>query len=270
MADEQQRLHKIPASITLAQGLLESGAGRSTLAREANNHFGIKCHGWTGKTVRHDDDLKDECFRKYNNPRESFEDHSEFLKRDLYKSLFELKITDYRGWAKGLKACGYATDKSYANKLIQIIETYELYQYDKVDGLVIDKRISTRPIRVKDLHDLAMENPHATYISRGLLYIEVREGDCLEMIAAEFNLSPKKLAKYNDIPTDYPLAVGDILYVEKKYKKIKEGEVCCVVGPSDSMHALSQRYGIQLKSLYKLNDLPEDYYPEVGAVLRLR
>ena len=132
LAVEQMQRHKIPASITLAQGLLESGAGYSELARKSNNHFGIKCGGnWRGRTVRHDDDARNECFRAYRNPKDSYEDHSDFLKRGArYAFLFKLKITDYKGWARGLKKAGYATDPSYANRLITIIEDYELYKYD--------------------------------------------------------------------------------------------------------------------------------------------
>src|SRR5574344_768989 len=136
LAVEQMRVHKIPASITLAQGLLESGAGYSELARKSNNHFGIKCGGrWSGPSVRHDDDARQECFRAYGNPVESYEDHSLFLKRGArYAFLFDLDITDYKGWARGLKKAGYATDPSYANRLITIIEDYELYKYDS-EGL---------------------------------------------------------------------------------------------------------------------------------------
>lgn len=162
LAVKHQKQYGIPASITLAQGLLESGAGRSELARMSNNHFGIKCHSdWKGKRVYYDDDKKDDCFRKYNKPEDSFEDHARFLKRARYASLFELKVTDYRGWAKGLKRCGYATDKSYANKLIQTIELYELYKYD---------RRSFKPIRAKDLLPVIVANPHPVYRSWGLLY----------------------------------------------------------------------------------------------------
>ena len=169
IAIKHQKLYGIPASITLAQGLLESGAGRSELARKSNNHFGIKCHSdWKGKRVYHDDDRKDDCFRKYDSPEDSFEDHAKFLKRARYASLFELKVTDYRGWAKGLKACGYATDRSYANKLIQTIELYELYEYD---------RPKFKPIRAQDLPPVVVENPHAVYRSWGLLYVEARDGD---------------------------------------------------------------------------------------------
>lgn len=151
LAVQQMKEHKIPASITLAQGLLESGAGMSTLARKSNNHFGIKCgSNWNGRTVRHDDDARNECFRAYRNPRDSYEDHSAFLKRgSRYAFLFKLKITDYKGWARGLKKAGYATDPSYANRLITIIEDYDLYKYDrKGDG--VRRRVNRRcSIRIR-------------------------------------------------------------------------------------------------------------------------
>ncbi len=265
LAIKHQKSYGIPASITLAQGLIESGAGQSELAREANNHFGIKCHSdWRGKRMYHDDDKKDDCFRQYNHPEESFEDHARFLKRPRYASLYKLKATDYRGWAKGLKACGYATDKSYANKLIQTIELYELYQYDGLG------RPKGRPIRVQDLPPVIIENPHQPYRSWGLLYIEARDGDSFETIATEFGISPKQLAKYNDVNIDYPLAGGEVVYLEKKNKKGEKGYEQCVVRPGESMHTLAQRYGIRMKNLYKLNRLPDDYTPEVGNVLRLR
>ena len=262
LAVKPQKVYGIPASITLAQGLLESGAGRSELARKSNNHFGIKCHSdWKGKRVYHDDDRKDDCFRKYDSPEDSFEDHARFLKRARYASLFELKVTDYRGWAKGLKRCGYATDRSYANKLIQTIELYELYKYD---------RQNFKPIRVQDLPPVIVANPHPVYRSWGLLYIEARDGDTFESIAQEFGFSAKKLAKYNEIPKDYPLEAGDIVYLEKKKKKAEKGYEYCVVRSGDSMHSIAQRYGIRLKNLYKMNKLPDDYYPSVGDTLRLR
>ena len=137
LAVEEMKKYRIPASITLAQGLLESGAGQSVLARKSNNHFGIKCGGdWTGKTVSHDDDARGECFRAYKHPKQSYEDHSKFLAgRPRYASLFRLKITDYKGWAKGLKKAGYATNPRYAEQLIDIIELYDLDKYDTKGGL---------------------------------------------------------------------------------------------------------------------------------------
>lgn len=132
-AVKNMRFYKIPASITLAQGVLESGHGESTLAKKANNHFGIKCHkGWKGRTIRHDDDEENECFRSYKNPLKSYRDHSLFLvDRDRYSGLFELKRKDYKGWAKGLKAAGYATDPKYAEKLISLIERFNLTRFDE-------------------------------------------------------------------------------------------------------------------------------------------
>lgn len=132
LAIEQMKKHRIPASITLAQGVLESGAGYSELARKGNNHFGIKCHGWTGRTTYHDDDERNECFRAYDNVYDSYEDHSVFLVSSRrYSSLFRLNLKDYKGWAHGLKSCGYATNPRYAAQLIDIIQLYKLYQYDE-------------------------------------------------------------------------------------------------------------------------------------------
>ena len=132
-AVKNMRFYKIPASITLAQGVLESGYGEGTLAKKANNHFGIKCHkGWKGRSIRHDDDEENECFRSYKNPLKSYRDHSLFLvDRDRYNGLFELKRKDYKGWAFGLKAAGYATDPRYAEKLISLIERFNLTRFDE-------------------------------------------------------------------------------------------------------------------------------------------
>ena len=160
LAVEQMKLHKIPASITLAQGLLESGAGYSQLARKSNNHFGIKCGGsWRGRTVRHDDDARNECFRAYKHPRDSYEDHSDFLRRGArYAFLFKLDITDYKGWARGLKKAGYATDPSYANRLITIIEDYDLYKYDR-KGVYSERKLKKNPW---------LMSPHQVYIANDI------------------------------------------------------------------------------------------------------
>ena len=169
--EEMERYH-IPASITLAQGLLESGAGRSTLARKSNNHFGIKCGSrWEGRTVRHDDDARNECFRAYKHPRDSYEDHSKFLRTGArYAFLFRLKITDYKGWARGLKKAGYATDPRYADRLIDIIELYDLDKYDRKGGL---KWAEEFP------------DPHQPYLANELLYIVARGGDTLSRLSKE-------------------------------------------------------------------------------------
>ena len=258
LAVEEMKKYHIPASITLAQGLLESGAGQSTLARKSNNHFGIKCGSdWTGKTVSHDDDARGECFRAYKHPKESFEDHSKFLAgRSRYASLFKLKITDYKGWARGLKKAGYATNPRYADQLIGIIELYGLHQYDTKDGL---KWMKENP------------NPHQPYIANGLVYIVVRAGDSWKSISKEFNVSQSKLRKYNDLYKGYALQVGDILYLEKKNKKADKEHIVHVLRAGESMYSISQKYGIRLKNLYKLNKMDEnDPAPEVGTILRLR
>ena len=254
---EMKRYH-IPASITLAQGLLESGAGRSTLARKSNNHFGIKCGGdWKGRTVRHDDDARNECFRAYKHPKDSYEDHSKFLiSRSRYSSLFKLKITDYRGWAHGLKKAGYATDPRYAYRLIDIIETYDLYRYDTKKGLKWMKR---------------NPNPHQLYLANGLCYVVVRQGDTWKGISRELDISRRKLRKYNDLFKGYELKVGDVLYLEEKHRRAQPNHVLHRVQPGESLHGISQKYGIRLQRLYKMNKFKKNQpTPPVGTCLRLR
>lgn len=258
LAVQEMKKYHIPASITLAQGLLESGAGKSTLARKSNNHFGIKCGSdWRGKTVSHDDDARGECFRAYKHPKQSYEDHSKFLAgRPRYASLFKLKITDYKGWARGLKKAGYATNPRYAEQLIDIIELYDLHRYDTKGGL---KWMKENP------------NPHQPYIANGLLYIVVRAGDTWKSISKEFDISQKKLRKYNDLYKGYELQPGDILYLEKKNRKAQKEHIIHVLRAGESMYLISQKYGIRLKNLYKLNKMDADEpAPEVGTILRLR
>ena len=267
MAVEQMERHKIPASITLAQGLLESGAGRSRLAREGNNHFGIKCHGWKGKTIREDDDERNECFRAYRTVEDSYEDHSKFLKGSKrYAFLFELKITDYKGWAKGLKKAGYATDRSYANRLITIIEDYELYKYDNKGMSKREARRWQKLLKKKPW----LANPHQTYLANGLVYVVARDGDTFRLLGGEFDVSWKKLVKYNDLHEEYTLEAGDIIYLKKKNKKAQKPYKEYIVRDGDSMHSISQKFGIRLKNLYKMNKLDGDYVPEVGDKLKLR
>ena len=237
---------------------LESGAGKSTLARKSNNHFGIKCGGdWTGRTVRHDDDARNECFRAYKHPRDSYEDHSKFLKgRSRYASLFKLKITDYKGWAHGLKKAGYATDPRYAYRLIDIIELYELHKYDTKDGIKWMKEFP---------------NPHQPYLANDLLYIVVRPGDTFKKLSKEFDISQRKLRKYNDLYKGYVLKPGDIIYLDKKHRRADKEHIIHVVRGGESMYSISQKYGIRLKNLYKMNKMkPEDPSPKVGDILRLR
>ncbi len=268
LAVDQMKRYKIPASITLSQGLLESGAGQSTLARRSNNHFGIKCgNNWTGRSVRANDDLPNECFRAYSNVKDSYEDHSKFLTQNRrYASLFDLKQTDYRGWAQGLKKAGYATDKSYATKLISIIEDYELYKYDTKSMSKKEERRWQKQLKKKPW----LANPHDVYIANDIAYVIARDGDTFALLSGEFGISKSKLVKYNELEKSYTLMDGDIIYLNKKNKKSLSNTIYHVVRDGDSMHSISQIYGIQLKSLYKLNRIKADYVPEVGGRIYLK
>lgn len=220
--------HGIPASITLAQGLLESGAGLSELARKSNNHFGIKCHSdWTGDKVYHDDDKKQECFRKYKSVELSYEDHSQFLKKDRYKKLFTLETTDYKGWAKGLKECGYATASDYAKKLIDIIETYELFYYDNGtmptnadDSNIKNGNEVISPIAKKEhtMGSIAAYRTHKIINMGKTKAVKAEEGDTYEGIAKEFNVRTWQIRRYNKIAkgTNQRPQVGDTIIIKKR------------------------------------------------------
>lgn len=264
VAMSHQREYKIPSSITLAQGLLESGAGNSMLTRESNNHFGIKCHnGWTGPKVYHDDDKKDDCFRKYDRAQDSYQDHSMFLSRNpRYAFLFELDIRDYRGWATGLQRAGYATDKSYANKLINVIELYELYQYDVLAMGKVKAAKSNEKMRQK-------EPEHEVYMSQKLIYVIAKRGDTYESLSAELGFKVKTLTSYNEVPEDFPLSEGDIVYLQKKNRKVKDFSFH-VIKPGESIHSISQMYGVRMNRIYKLNKLNDEYIPNDGDTLKLK
>ena len=276
VAVEHQKEYGIPASITLAQGLLESGAGRSILARQANNHFGIKCgRAWKGKCYYYDDDAKDECFRKYKNAAESFSDHAFFLQQKRYAPLFKLKITDYKGWAKGLKKCGYATDPKYADKLISIIERYELDKFDSKNTKRKHQEDNNSDAEemLKDAKQIEeIINPHETGKTNGLDCIIVREGDTFAVIGKEFGISAERLAKFNDISNpETRLTPGEVVYIQQKNKKVdKSYEKYHTVKPGDSLQALSQLYGIRLSSLCKINRMRASSAPIPGNKLKLR
>ena len=260
--------YNIPASITLAQGLLESGAGMSELARNGNNHFGIKCHDWTGARTYHDDDANNECFRAYRDVYESYEDHSRFLARQpRYRSLFRLKRTDYKGWAKGLKKCGYATSPTYAKQLIGIIELYKLHKYDKA------KKYDKFMVERSSVKDVAPSiNLHPIHIYNKNYYLNVRQGDTFRSIAREVGISYKKLAKYKKKKKNDRLIPGEIIYLKKKQKKADKAYKNRPhrVKAGESMYSIAQYYGIRLESLYKMNDLSPDYSIQVGDLLRVR
>lgn len=268
IAIEQMQRYHIPASITLAQGLLESGAGRSELTRNSNNHFGIKCNNnWTGRRTYHDDDAKNDCFRVYDSAYESYEDHSKFLSgNQRYRQLFQFKTTDYKGWAKGLKACGYATSPVYAEKLVEIIQLYKLYQYDSAKGYdhFMAQRTKDQNPNGASLHTIKIFNKN--------YYIIARRGDTFKAIGEEVGISYRKIAKYNERNRKDQLQEGEVIWLKKKQSKAPKDYKGRLhyVRSGESMYSIAQQYGIRLKSLYKMNKLSPDYQIKVGDGLRLR
>jgi LysM repeat protein len=253
LAVKQMHQYKIPASITLAQGILESNNGNSRLAVKANNHFGIKCHGWEGKKIFADDDKKNECFRNYKNVLESFVDHSLFLnKYSRYEFLFDYKITDYISWAKGLKKAGYATNSKYPELLIKIIEENKLYQFDreKIDkNLISGKRnIYMHPNKIK--------------------YVISQNQETYETIAKSLNIKLKQILKYNDDKKLSVLKVGTKVFIQPKRNRSKQRTH--VVNKGEDLRSISQTYGIKMKSLKKRNELILKNGLNNGDKLRLR
>lgn len=273
IAVEQMQTYHIPASITMAQGLLESGAGRSRLATEAHNHFGIKCHSdWKGPYIVIDDDLKGEHFRKYKTDRESFVDHSLFLKRKRYERLFKLNIRDYKGWARGLKACGYATSPTYAESLIRIIEMYSLSQLDRMKLHDLDaKDRSVSEAKAKDKLP-AFFDTHTVYANNGNYFIVIEAGDDIKSISEATGVSVKNLYRFNDLTPEYGLTTGDILYLKDKKKKGAKdfAGVPHKIEVGQSLYDVSQMYGIHLKNLYQLNGLDADYVAKPGDLIWVR
>ena len=263
IAVQKMEQYGIPASITLAQGILESGVGQGRLAKQANNHFGIKCHDWTGEYVIQNDDEENECFRKYSTPEESYEDHSVFLQtRSRYAFLFQLKSTDYKGWAEGLQKAGYATDPNYANRLISLIEENGLTQFDKKKysaGLISSSS--------KDINNRGRIVEKNIY---GLRFVTANATDTYKSISKEFSVSFRRLLSWNDVDKSRPLKQGNIVYLQAKKTKLKEYSSLHYVEAGESMHSISQKYGLKLRSLYDLNDMEYDEKPHVGQKLYLR
>ena len=259
----EQMKNGIPASITLAQGLLESAAGTSKLAREGNNHFGIKCH----RSFRGDSVLLGKiCYRRYRSVHDSYLDHSKFLKAKRYESLFLLDITDYRGWARGLKQCGYATDPLYAEKLIAMIETYGL-----------DKYVGEKPVNEKTEPQLRKKRDrpllrHPTKRRHDLNCIMAVLGDTYQDIADEYNIKLSKLLDINDLPKDSKEPEpGDIIYVNKKHSEAQGlHEQYRVKDDNETLWRISQMFGIRLKDLAKMNSLPTDAKLHKGDLILLK
>lgn len=278
IAVKEMMIYRIPASITLGQGILESNAGRSKLAVEANNHFGIKCHKeWEGETFFQDDEMKHECFRNYNNPNESFRDHSWFLtQRDRYKSLFLLDINDYKGWALGLKVAGYATNPKYPELLIKTIETYELFNFDNPDytSIFVDslraKKDSIQSQGKISQFEILSEGPghHAIYTINNLKLTIAVKGDTWNKISRLFKLPVRKLYKYNDLKKGARLVSGQLVFLEKKRRK--GAASWHIIKPGETMYTISQLNGIQLKKLCKLNGMKSGKSIRSGQKLLLR
>ena len=253
LAVKQMHQYKIPASITLAQGILESNNGNSRLATKANNHFGIKCHGWKGKKIFADDDKKNECFRNYKNVLESFVDHSLFLnKYSRYEFLFEYKTTDYKSWARGLKKAGYATNNKYPELLIKIIEENKLYQFDnkKINKNLIfgNRNIYMHPNKIK--------------------YVVSKNQESYKTIAKSLNIKLKLILKYNDDDNLSLLTKGTKVFIQPKRNRSKQR--IHVVKKEEDLRTISQTYGIKMKSLKKRNQLILKNSLNNGDKLRLR
>ncbi|MBR5167265.1 MAG: glucosaminidase domain-containing protein [Salinivirgaceae bacterium] len=275
---EMQRVG-IPASITLAQGILESGDGNSTLARKANNHFGIKCHkDWKGESMYRDDDRPNECFRSYKDANQSFVDHSEFLcTHQRYAFLFKYGTTDYKSWAKGLKQAGYATSPTYADRLIQIIEQNNLQRFDKAvqPSTTPEKQTEiaeqTNNFVEVDVNDMEVSPFGNIKTNNGVDYVEVLPGDNLESVAARYEMEPWQLRMFNDIDSkSVKLKTGQRLYISRKQSKAEKQYKTHTVKKGETMHDISQQYAIRLKALYKLNLMDEGTQPNEGDIIQLR
>lgn len=275
IAISEMKRSGIPASITLAQGILESNSGNSTLATKGNNHFGIKCHSsWKGKKIYHDDDEKGECFRKYKSAYDSYKDHTEFLMNgSRYDFLFELKPTDYKGWAKGLKKAGYATSPKYANALIKIIEQEQLYKYDKDAAKVTrskdDKKKDKKRQSTEDEFSFSLSG-RRIYTNNRIEYIYAKTGDTFYQLAQDLEMMPWELYKYNDLSKNTELKDGQILYIQPKRKKAEFGKENHVVAEGETLYDISKKYGVKISAIRKMNFIGQDEEPVAGDNLFLR
>ena len=266
----------VPASITLAQGMLESGNGKSLLATKANNHFGIKCHNdWNGGRVYHDDDAKGECFRSYTHAHQSYRDHSDFLRyRDRYTFLFDLKPTDYKGWAYGLKKAGYATDPSYPAKLIKLIEEYNLHQYDTKTAVIpASPTVIEQAVPVSDQTKkkyFQFNSSREMYSKNGVPFIISGEGETYQSIAKSHGLFLKELLRFNDLKETKELRPGTIVYLQAKKNASVKGLDKHVVEEGETLRDIAQRYAVRQNKLYKLNGWDKGHAPKEGDCIKLR
>ncbi len=275
LAIEEMHRSGVPASITMAQGCLESGNGNSELSRKSNNHFGIKCkNSWRGKKVYYDDDAKGECFRSYRTVEDSYRDHSDFLmKNPRYSSLFSLKTTDYKGWAKGLKKAGYATAHDYDKRLIKIIEENKLYRLDQRISFDELAKFEQKSMGKKsESNSLSVNGYTAHQIKKfnGVKSVVVRKGETYEMIAQELNLKGWELYKYNDQRAGYRPVPNEIVYIQPKKKRGSKDKLTHRAQQGESMHYISQMYGLKLRPLYKRNRMKVGQALQPGQLVYLR
>ena len=269
LAMEEMRKFKIPASITLAQGILESGSGQSSLASKSNNHFGIKCHtSWKGEKVYHDDDEKGECFRKYKYTATSYQDHSLFLStRFRYASLFGLDNDDYKAWAKGLKKAGYATDRKYPNKLISYIEKYELYKYDK---MVLEgqnyKYVSTNQEQTDELTS-TIKNYKEGVVKRKEINERgthiVKNDETLYSISQKYEIPIDEIKALNTLS-------GNVIYKgqELKLRRGTNGYKIYIVEKKDTLYSIARKYNVTVSKLKSSNHLKSNDL-SVGQELKI-
>ena len=283
-AVKEMLISGVPASITLAQGILESGDGNSSLARNARNHFGIKCHGmWEGEKYYMDDDAKNECFRVYVSVFDSYRDHSEFLSgRNRYASLFELRRTDYKGWAHGLKKAGYATNPKYPALLIRIIEENSLAKYDRMKSvpkggakLSKDGKPEKGGEKTKNSHTnnpkeaVVSTSSRQMYLRNEIRYVKVEEGDTYKSLERMLQVRPWQLMKYNDKTSSAMLIPGEILYLQPKRTKNRKHSYH-IVAEGETLRWISQEYGVKLKNLYRHNEYNIGEEPAPGKKVWLR
>ena len=287
----------VPASITLAQGILESRSGQSPLASEGNNHFGIKCHNsWSGRTMKADDDRREECFRAYDSAEESFRDHSDFLRyRDRYKFLFDFQTADYKSWAYGLKQAGYATDPSYAAKLIKTVEDYDLSRFDRMtvqDAVAESGREAEMPVETAapgempesplkieagevfsgaDGEEYRFSLSRTLYSRNGVPFVLAMEGETYASLARRYHLLGKEILRFNDVRKGSELHAGEPVYLEPKKTQASRGLDKYIVGEEgESFHTICQRFAVREKSIRKLNHLSTGYVPREGDEILLR
>lgn len=293
--------HRVPASITLAQGLFESGFGNSPLAINANNHFGIKCHEWTGDTYFHDDDAPQECFRKYATVQDSYADHAQFLKnRKRYAKCFELQLTDYKGWARELKAAGYATLPSYPEKIVGLIERFKLDRYDREALALLSGKPAEVPVPVTEVPQVAEKQPEKqpekkperkineavqrvtvqekpaepvksireVLLNNGIPYVVSRKGDTQSSLADEFELAEWQIRRYNDFTVNAPVSPGTRIYLSPKKDRNDQVDAH-VVAEGESLEQIAQFHGVRKESLMEMNGLEKENV-SAGQTLKLR